>query len=127
MKKVLLVVWAVSVVLLAASRPVLAHHAGATYDTAHPITLKGTVTEYQLVNPHTQIHFDVKDAQGNVESWVGLSGPPQRLYRSGWRADTLKPGDQITITGAPSKDGRKFMGVNKLVGPNGENLTAGGE
>ena len=126
MKKFLWYVSALSVALMA-SLPLLAHHAGATYDTEHPVTLTGTVTEYQLVNPHTQIHFDVKDAQGNVVNWVALSGPPQRLYRSGWRADTLKPGDQVTITGSPSKDGRKFMGVKKVVGPDGSTLSAEGE
>jgi hypothetical protein len=85
------------------------------------------VTEYKLVNPHTEIHFDVKDAQGNTTSWVALSGPPQRLYRSGWRSDTLKPGDQVTVTGAPLKDGRKFMGVQKVIGPSGKVLGAEGE
>ena len=126
MKRALLVISAVSIAFLI-SLPVFAHHAGATYDTDHPVTLTGTVTEYQLVNPHTQIHFDVKDDKGNVSNWVALSGPPQRLYRSGWRADTLKPGDQVTITGAPSKDGRKFMGVKKVVGPGGAVLSAEGE
>jgi hypothetical protein len=62
-----------------------------------------------------------------VEKWVALSGPPQRLYRAGWRADTLKPGDQITITGAPSKDGRKYMGVKKMIAPSGQVLTEGAE
>ena len=112
------------IALLLASRPLLAHHAAASYDAEHPITLTGVVTAYELVTPHTQIHFDVKDAQGKVTSWVALSGPPQRLYRAGWRSDSLKPGDTVTVTGPPSKDGKKFMGASKVVGPNG---TLGGE
>src|SRR6266852_3862733 len=119
MKKALLLV-VLGVALSVVSRPVFAHHAGGAYDAEHPITLTGTVTEYRLVNPHTEIHFDVKDAAGKVTSWVALSGPPQRLYRSGWRSDTLKPGDQVTITGAPSKDGKKYIGVRKVVGPAGQ-------
>ncbi len=69
MKKALLLA-AMSVALVVASRPAFAHHAGGNYDTEHPVTLTGTVTEYRLVSPHTQIFFDVKDEQGNVTSWV---------------------------------------------------------
>jgi hypothetical protein len=119
-KKQLLVVLAASVVIVFGSLPALAHHSGGNYDNDHPITLTGTVTDYQLINPHTTIRFDVRDAQGNVESWVAVTGTPQKLYRSGWRMDTFKPGDQVTITGAPYKDGRKFMGVKKIVGPGGK-------
>ena len=126
MKRTLLLM-ALGVALVVASRPALAHHAGATYDAEHPVTLTGTITEFRLVTPHTQILFDVKDAQGKVSSWIGLSGPPQRLYRSGWRSDTLKPGDVVTITGAPSKDGQKYMGVMKVIGPDGKALGAEGE
>ena len=126
MKKALLLAIPAVALLLMASRPALAHHAAASYDAEHPITLTGVVTSYELVTPHTQIHFDVKDAQGNVTNWVALSGPPQRLYRIGWRADSLKPGDKVTISGSPSKDGKKFMGASKVVGPNGA-LGAEGE
>jgi DNA/RNA endonuclease YhcR with UshA esterase domain len=126
MKKALFVA-AMSVALVVASRPAFAHHAAGNYDTEHPITLTGTITEYRLVSPHTQIFFDVKDEQGNVTSWVALSGPPTRLYRAGWKTNTLKPGDQVTVTGAPSKDGKKFMGLRKIIGPTGEALPAEGE
>ena len=125
MKKTLLFA-ALGMIFALVSRPALAHHAGTAYDPEHPITLTGTVTEFQLVSPHTQIHFDVKDDKGNVTSWVALSGPPQRMYRSGWRSDTLKAGDQITVTGPPSKDGSKYLGVKKIV-VNGQVLTAEGE
>jgi hypothetical protein len=124
-KKTLLVA-ALSVVFVIASRSAFAHHAGTAYDAEHPITLTGTVTDFQLVSPHTQIRFDVKDDKGNVSSWVALSGPPQRMYRSGWRSDTLKAGDQIVVTGPPSKDGSKYLGVKTLV-VNGKKLTAEGE
>ena len=112
--------------LILASRAVFAHHAGTAYDAEHPITLSGTVTGFELVSPHTQIHFDVKDEKGHVTSWVALSGPPQRMYRSGWKSDTLKAGDQITVTGPPSKDGGKYLGVKKII-VNGHELSAEGE
>jgi hypothetical protein len=124
-KKTLLVA-ALGVGLVLASLPVFAHHAGTAYDAEHPITLSGTVTGFELVSPHTQIHFEVKDEKGNVTGWVALSGPPQRMYRSGWKSDTLKAGDQITVTGPPSKDGGKYLGVKKIVA-NGKVLTAEGE
>ena len=119
-KRELLVVMAVSMVLAFASRPAFAHHSGAMYDNDHPVTLTGTVTQYQLINPHTVIRFDVTDSQGKVENWEGITGTPQKLYRAGWRTDTLKPGDQVTITGAPYRDGRKVMGVKKVIGPDGK-------
>ena len=89
--------------------------------------MTGTVTQYEFANPHTRIHFEVKDEQGNVVKWVAESAPPQRLYRAGWRTDSLKPGDQITVSGFPMKDGSKFITVRRLVGPTGKVLTEGAE
>jgi len=109
--------------------PLVAHHSATSYDREHPITLTGTVTEFQFTNPHGQLLFEVevRDESGNVEKWTALSAPPQRLYRSGWNRNTLKPGDRITITGAPHKQGRKELGVVKLVGPTGQELILGAE
>jgi len=124
--KRILLTGALGVAFVFVSHPIFAHHAGTAYDAEHPITLSGTVTEFKLVSPHTQIHFDVKDAQGNVTEWVALTGPPQRMYRNGWRSDTLKAGDQITVSGPPSKDGSKYVGV-KTITVNGKVLAAEGE
>ena len=107
--------------------PMFAHHAGALYDSEHPVTLEGTVTKFAFINPHVQIHFQVKDENGNVVKWVAGSAPPQRMYRAGWNMKTLKPGDEITITCAPAKDGRKICSVRRVVGPNGKVLTQGAE
>ena len=110
-----------------ASTSLFAHHAGSLYDRDHNITVAGTVTKYEFTNPHTRIFFDVKDEGGNIVKWCAESAPPQRLYRSGWRTDSLKPGDQITVTGFPMKDGSKFITVRKLVAPGGKELTEGAE
>jgi len=56
--------------LLIVSGPAFAHHGGAVYDTKNPITLKGIVTDFEFVNPHVQIYFDVKEDKGNVVHWV---------------------------------------------------------
>jgi hypothetical protein len=125
MKRKLFAVLAAGVVLLMVSGPTFAHHGGSQYDTVHPVTLTGTVTEYMFTNPHVQIHFDVKDESGNVEKWVAETASPQRLYSFGWNAKTLKAGDKITVTGAQLKDGNKIVSIIKLVGGNAPVLTKG--
>ncbi len=117
----------VAVGLLMVAGPLFAHHSEALYDKEHPVNLTGTVTDFKFINPHVQIHFQVKDENGNVVKWVAASAPPQRLYRAGWNTKTLKPGDEITITCAPAKDGRKICSVRRVVGPNGKVLTQGAE
>jgi hypothetical protein len=125
MKSKLIAVLAASVVLQMVSGPTFAHHGGAQYDTVHPVTVTGTVTEYRFTNPHVQIHFDVVDEKGSVEKWVGETASPQRLFGFGWNAKTLKSGDKITVTGAQLKDGNKVVSIIKLVGGNAPVLTKG--
>src|SRR3990172_6830569 len=101
---------AVGVILLAVSGPVFAHHSTVNFDREKQITLQGTVTDFKLLNPHPAVYFQVKDEAGNVVEWIaGSASPPARWYNSGWRANALKPGDAITITGNPSKDGQKVL------------------
>jgi len=105
---------------------VLAHHAATQYETDKLITLQGTVTEFRLVNPHPHLYFQVKDAAGNVAEWIAESGaPPSRWYNSGWRANAIKAGDMITITGGPRKDGQKMMRIRKIVSPSGQEWSEG--
>src|ERR1700680_1047562 len=118
MKSKLIAVLAAGVVFLMVSSPTFAHHGGAQYDTQHPVTVTGTVTEYMFTNPHVQIHFDVKNENGNVEKWVAETASPQRLFGFGWNAKTLKAGDKITVTGAQLKDGNKIVSIIKLEGGN---------
>jgi uncharacterized protein DUF6152 len=85
--------------------PAFAHHGNAAYDETKPITLKGTVTEFDFVNPHVQIYFDVKNAKGNTVHWACETLSPGKLSRAGWSRDAVKPGDQITITLFGAKTG----------------------
>ena len=104
------------VCLLMASAPVFAHHGYAAYDMTTTMTLKGTVTSFELANPHSSIAFDAKDDSGNVVHWVVETGAPVRGMRAGgFTSDTLKPGDQITITFNPGKEADKHIGVFKTV------------
>jgi hypothetical protein len=127
MRKQFFTVLAAGAVLWMVSGPLFAHHAGSLYDREKPVTLTGTVTQYLMINPHAQIHFEVKDANGNVEKWVAETAGPQRLLRVGWNKNTLKPGDTITVTGAQFKDGRKYLSIFKLTGGSAPVLTEGAE
>ncbi len=99
---------AVGVVMLAA--PLLAHHGTAVYDTKKPVTVTGTVTEYRFVNPHVILAWGAKDAKGNIQQWSAEIGAPNNLGRSvGWTNKTVKVGDQVTVTGNPSKPGTYTM------------------
>jgi hypothetical protein len=117
--------------LLVISNLLLAHHSPTLYDTEHIITLTGIVTQYEFVNPHARIHFNARISEVNadvkIEMWVAESASPLRLYRAGWRNDTLKSGDQITVTGSPMKNRAKFLAVRTLTGPDGKILTQGVE
>jgi hypothetical protein len=108
----------------------LAHHgAPALYDVAHPITIKGVVTEFVWSNPHCQIYLDVKDAKGSVVHWAVESNAPGQMTRAGWTRHTLKPGDEITVTLIPAKSGEPVgfsgwaLGGGKIVLANGQTIT----
>jgi hypothetical protein len=80
------------------------------------VTLKGTVTSFELANPHSSIAFDAKDDSGNIVHWVVETGAPVRGMRAGgFTSDTLKAGDQITITFNPGKEADRHIGVFKTV------------
>jgi len=111
----------IAAVLLTAI-PLWAHHGGSEYDMTKIVTLHATVTELQFVNPHTLVTFTVKDDSGKVSEWEGELPSPNLLTRRGWSRNTLKPGDQVTIIGAPAKNGEKGMQIKKLVFPDGHEM-----
>lgn len=122
MKNTLVTVSAVAVVLLMVSGSTFAHHGMATYDLQRRITLKGSVTKFSFVNPHVLLYFDVKDGNGQAVEWVGETGSPNIMRRGGWTKNTLKPGDQITVSGHPAKNGSPSMRFVKIVLPDGREL-----
>ena len=103
--------------------PTFAHHGTSAYDMNTLVTLKGTITEFDLTNPHSIIYFDVTDDKGDVVHWVAESIGPGRALRVGWTRDSLKPGDHVTITLNPAKNGRPVGFLQKVVLPNGKELT----
>jgi hypothetical protein len=102
-----------------------AHHGGAAYDSSRPLTLKGTVTEFQFIQPHPLISLDVKDDQGNVVKWSVEMTAPNHLVHFGWSGKKLKPGDEITVTGLPAKNGLKVLNLRKISWANGEVIPLG--
>ena len=113
---------ALQMVLLTVCGPLSAHHGGSAYDPKATLTLQATVTGFKFVNPHTQIYFDATDDQGKVIHWACEGRNPGNLVRQGWARETLKPGDHVTITGHPAKDGAKVMILLKVVLANGKEL-----
>ena len=101
--------------LILISIPVFAHHGTADYDMATLVTLKGTVTDFQFMNPHVTVYFDVKDDQGNVEKWVAEAASATGMSRIGWNKKTLKPGDSFTAIGNRAKNGSKSLHLRKVV------------
>jgi hypothetical protein len=89
-----------------------AHHSfDAEYDSKKPITVTGYVTKLDWLNPHAYVYLDVKDDAGAVKNYKIEMGPPYALVRGGWKRETVKIGDKITVTGAAlSKDGRNAAG-----------------
>lgn len=123
--KSLAVLIAVAGFLLAAL-PVFAHHSfAAEYDTKAPVTLKGVVTKVEWLNPHAYFYIDVKDDSGKVVNWAIENGPPNMLYRQGWRKDSLKPGDMVTVDGFRAKDGTTTANSRLVQLPDGRKVFSG--
>jgi len=121
----LTVVAAVIGLLLAV--PVWAHHAfGAEFDVNKPLKLRGTVTKWEMINPHSWIHLDVKEPDGKVASWMIEGGSPNSLLRLGFTRNSLPPGTEIIVEGYRAKDGaNRAVGAN-LTFTDGRKLFLGG-
>src|SRR2546422_6974632 len=100
--------------------PAFAHQALAgQYDKDTPIQLTGVVTKIEWMNPHARFYIDIKDESGNVTNWNIELGPPLILRRAGWRQDSLKVGDQVTVEGYRAKDGSKMANGREVTLPDG--------
>ena len=124
MKGRIVSLFAVLTTSLVISGPVFAHHSMSMYDRGHDTTFNATITQFEWVNPHSQITFTVADEHGNVEKWVAEGPGPNRLANHGWSKDSLKPGDQVTIVGNRNKDGSPTMRFEKVILPDGQELIA---
>jgi len=101
--------------LIFAAAPAFAHHGTSEYDSSKSVSIHGTVVELEYVNPHALIVFNVKDENGQVSEWHAELQSPNLLSRRGWSRSTLKPGDEVIITGHPVKNGAHAMAAQKVV------------
>jgi len=124
MRKRAISVFAVAIGFLSASMPLLAHHGSAVFDTSKTLTMKGSVTEWDWSNPHCLLQFDVKNESGQVVHWIAETQNPAKMVNAGWRKVSFKPGDEVTITLVPARNGQPFGQINLVVLPNGETLDA---
>jgi uncharacterized protein DUF6152 len=107
---------------LAVSIPLFAHHGAAAYDTTKKITLKATVTEWFWANPHCFLKFDAKDDKGNVVHWAVEASNPADMVNLGWSKESFKPGDEVTVTFEPVKNGQPIGRVEQVVLASGQIL-----
>ena len=113
-------------VALLSPHTVAAHHSfDAEFDRNKPVTLKGAVTRVDWGNPHIWVFMDVKDETGKVSNWGVEGGAPNALFRNGWRKDSLKVGDTVTVEGFRGRDGSQRANANRVTLPDGRRVFAG--
>jgi hypothetical protein len=110
---------------VAAAFPVAAHHSfAAEFDDKQPVSLDGTVVKFEFMNPHSWIQLDVKTQDGKVERWKVETGSTNALFRRGWRKDSLREGDHVTIDAFRAKDGTHTANASQVKLPDGRQVSA---
>ncbi len=108
------------------SAPTFAHHSfGAEYDDTKPVTVTGVVTKLDWENPHIHFYLDVKDDSGNIVHWKFEGFPPNMLIRQGWRRETMKEGDTVSVYGWRARDGSNFAHSREVTWADGRKMTSG--
>ncbi|HYR86494.1 MAG TPA: DUF6152 family protein [Terriglobia bacterium] len=116
----------VGLALLLSPEPMTSHHSfTAEYDSAKLMQFMGTITKVEWTNPHARFYLDVKDARGAVTNWNFELGSPILLRKLGWKQDSLKIGEQVSVEGYLAKDGAKMANARKVTLADGRNIFAG--
>ena len=111
---------------LSISGTALAHHSfAAEFDAQRPVTLKGVVAKWEMINPHGWITLSVKTDDGKTTEWMVETSNPNGLMRLGWTKDSLKPGDEITVEAYQAKDGSNTANAARITLADGTKVFAG--
>jgi hypothetical protein len=108
-----------ALLLLITSVPLFAHHGTSAMDIGKKVVLKGVVTDWQWQNPHSILKFDAKDDSGNIVHWSAEANNPADMVERGWSKQSIKVGDEITITVEPVKNGKPVGRILQIVFANG--------
>ena len=104
------------------SIPLFAHHGNASFATDKTLVLKGTVTRWIYASPHLLLMLDVKGENGEIAHWVVESQSPTVMYPSGYRKDSFKPGDEVTVTVSAAKNGKPIGRILEATTADGTKL-----
>lgn len=107
---------------LSLSLPLFAHHGSAVFDTGKEVILKGTVKEWVYSNPHCLLRLDVTGEDGKVAEWIAEGQAPNVIFPVGYRKNSFKPGDQVTVTVEPVKNGHPMGRILQAVLADGKTL-----
>jgi hypothetical protein len=106
--------------------PASAHHSfAAEFDGAKRLNFQGVVTKVDWTNPHTYFYVDVRDDSGHVANWAFETAGPNLLGRLGWKRDSLKVGDRVSVVAYPAWDGVRIASARSVVLHDGRRVFAG--